>query len=281
MSRKKTRKNPPARQPSEEARRPAAVPVLAWATVRTALSLFAVGWILIQAASAWRLLMAHFGQDLLPVAANVLELLRSLAMVVGIVYFLTGMGMTCVVPAASEAKRLAWTMIVCLGVSAVGIVLFNGATYQNQEIYQEIGRRINAAKNPPNPLPPSKEELDRLLDELWSPTTLNALLFTAVAAFCLAKILFTVCLWMLARHFRQLHLAGGFLLYLMAECLGMALALGVLGRLQPDLGSSAPLAVLTGNWYAVAAGSALCAWFLFNLFQVRRAITQSLLNPGG
>jgi hypothetical protein len=236
-----------------------------------------VGWVLVQSAAAVLLLLRDFGPELQPAVVQVLTLLFSLAFGVGLVYFVTGMCLSCAVPAESGARRLAWGIVGCLIVSAAAWLLFNGAVAQNQEIVQEIVAKINQAqKENPKAGPPSKAELESELERQWGQDTLKALLATAVGAFCLGKIVFTVVLRQVARHFRQEWLAGGLMIYLLAEGLGAAMVVTVFLRLPPTQGLNSPLALFTGGWPSVLVVSAFCSWFLVYLFLVRRAISRAL-----
>jgi hypothetical protein len=282
LSRKNKRARPPVPPPAAQAPPPAVGSILKWGTVRTALALFAVGWILVQAASVFLLLLRRFGPELQPAAEKMLNLVSALAFGVGLVYFVTGMCLTCAVPAESGAKRLAWGIIGCLIVSGAAWLLFNGAASENQEIVREIDREILAAQRKnPRAGPPSKAKLERELERQWGQDTLKGLIVTAVGAFCLGKLLFSAFLWQLARHFRHQRLAGGILIYLLAEGFWAAVTVSILIRQPGQRGIDSPLVLFTASWLPVAALSAFCAWFLVNLFLVRRAIIRALLGPGG
>jgi hypothetical protein len=270
MNPHRVRQEPAAQEPP-----PGIKGLLGWAVVRTALSLFAAGWILIQAASALLLGLGHWASELEPAAAQVLNLLFTLAYGVGVVYFLTGMGMACAVPAESGARRAAWGIVACLALSAAGWVLWSAASYQNREVLQEIAQEIDEAqKKNPKAGPPTKAELERqLAARQWGPDVLKALTITFVGGLCLAKLLFSGFLWAVARYLREQVLASGLVIYLLAEALGVAVVVSVLLR-PAGKRVTTPLALFGGNWYAVGAASAFCTWFLVNLFLVRRALTR-------
>jgi hypothetical protein len=245
--------------------------------LRTALSLFAVGWVLLQTAAGHLLLLAQFGGDLDPVFVQLVKLVLTLAYGVGAVYFLTGMAMSCTVPADTGAKRFAWGIVACLVLSGAAWLLFDAAAYHNEQIVEELGEEIRQAQREnPKAEPPSREKLEQeLLARQWSQDLLKALAVAFVGAFCLAKLLFTVLLWTVARYLRQSVLAAGLLIYLLGESLAVAMALSTLTRQPARLTMTAPFTLFTGNWYSVAAASAFCAWFVVNLFLLRRAITRA------
>jgi hypothetical protein len=244
------------------------------------LTLFAAGWILVQAAALLLLLMRYVFPELQWAAVQSMNLVQSVAFGAGIVYVVTGMALSCVVPAESGARLLAWGIIASLAISLSAWLLSNGAAYQNQEILQEIDKEIMAARIKKTGLP-ARAKLERILDQQWKRDTLEVLTIGTVAAFCLGKLLFTGFLWQLARHFRQQRLAGGILIYLLAEGFWAAVAVSILARQPGPRGINSPLVLLTGSWLPIVGMSAFCAWFLVNLFLVRRTITRALMHPNG
>jgi hypothetical protein len=280
MSSKRAREKPAANPaPAEE--RPTAVPrELGWGLVRTALTLFGLGWILIQAAALLRLSLQEFGPGIEPVVVEVGSLVASVALLAGVVYFLTGMAMIGAVPASSGARRPAWAVVGCLVVGAAAWLLLNAASFQNREIVNDIVARIRKAqeKDPKAGRLP-REELERELARQWGPDVMRGLTVTLMGALCLAKLLFSGVLWMIARHLRQEVLASGLVIYLLAEALAAAVVVSIFLRRPAQQGSTAPFTLITGDWFVVAITSAFCAWFLVYLFLVRRAITRTLLNP--
>jgi hypothetical protein len=232
-------------------------------------------------ASAFLLLLNEFRAEIEPVVADVATLLLSVAYGVGIVYFLTGMGMASRVPAESGARRLGWGIIGSLAFSLAAWIFFRAAIAENQEIERQIQAKIIAVqKANPKPPPGLKQELEQELARQWGPDDLKVMMVVFIGSFCLAKLLLTGLLWTMAHHFRQSVLASGLVIYLLAEVLGVVVAISIVFRQPGRLTADAPFALFTGTWYSVATASAFCAWFLVYVFQVRRAIAQAVLETG-
>jgi hypothetical protein len=250
--------------------------MLEWGAVRTALAVFAAGWVLVQVASAFSLLLEdQWGPELEPAVAQALKRVRMMASAFGLVYFLTAMAMGFAIPRHSGFKRLGWGIVACLALSAAAWALFIAASFWDQQIVGEIiNQRIQKAKAGP----PAQQDLERALARWWGPDTRKALLVTFIGALGLSKLMFTGLLWATARHFKEERLVSGLVIYLLGEALAVAVAVGIVYRQPVQLTDNDPFVVFTGNWYSVAATSAFCAWFLVCLFQVRRTLTRAMLG---
>src|SRR5262245_56262599 len=123
-----------------------AAQILGWGSLRTALSFFAVGWVLLQTAAGHLLLLGQFGAELEPVFVQLVKLVLTLAYGAGAVYFLTGMGMSCTVPAETGARRFAWGIIGCLVLSGAAWLLFDAAAYHNEQVVEEIVAEMRQAQ---------------------------------------------------------------------------------------------------------------------------------------
>jgi hypothetical protein len=283
MSRKHPRRAPaapPTPAAAEPPAPPAASNVLRWSTLRTALALFAAGWILIQVAAASLLIVTESAGELERAWEEFFRLVLPLAYGAGLVYFLTGMAMSCTAPAESRAQPLAWASLGCLIAGAAAWACLNLANSHNKQVIQEIAAQI-AQRQKKNPKlgPPAGPDLERELKErTWGQQVVRALLFVAVGGLGSAKVLFTAVLCVVARHFRRMTLAAGLVIYLVAEAGAAAVAVVLWARQPPGAVDALSIAFtfFTGTWFAVAVTSALCVWFLAYLFLLRRALTREL-----
>lgn len=271
-------------RPVPEKLQPTHTKTLRWAGFRTALSVFAIGWVLLPLSSGLLLTLFQFRADLDLTWGQLLGLLLSAAQGMGIVYFATGMAMSCGVPPESRARVRAWVAFGCLVAGAVAYVLFLAAQFHNRVVVLDIQQRISttAAKNP-KAGPPGKGDLERELRErAWPLDVLRTLSFAALAGLLCAKILLSDMLRMVARYFRRIALARGLLIYLFAEVAGALAAVSLWSRQQTARGNEASLFILTTNGYAVGITGVYCAAFVVCLFLVRRTVTRALLgqSPG-
>ncbi len=255
---------------------------LRWASLRTALSLFAAGWMILQASSLLLLLVNRFVADLDAAWLRFFTLLLSVAYIGGLTLLLTGMGMSCVAPPESPAQVPAYGTLGCLIAGGAAWAVFNLAGYQKQEVIREIQGRAavaqkkNAGRRERAEL---KQQWERELEErTWGPKTLGTLMLLALGGLCGAKVFFTLVLRAVARHFRRQVLASGLLIYLIAEVCGVLAVAAIWGRQQPGMNERIAVSFLSDNGYALAVSSAFCAWFLVYLFQVRRTLAQALLD---
>ncbi len=261
--------------------------VFRWGTVRTGLMVFAVGWVLVQGAAILLDVLSlaamtagdKFGYELEPAFLQTASLVLSLALLAGVVYFVTGMALSLAAPAGSWVRPWAWGIFASLAVSGLGLLLFNLAASRNQEILGSVNMAIVRAQREhgqAGPPPGFKKRLERMLGEQWPPSVLVTLVAVCVGGFCVAKLFFTACLAAVARSFGKPNLAGRLQFYLLVEAVLVAVGLGLLLRERAALKLNFPLALFIRNWYAIGVLSGLCFWFLIYLVQVRRAIVRGL-----
>jgi hypothetical protein len=219
-----------------------------WGTVRAALALVGVGWILYQASFLILRLLAESkpgrgGGEGLAVVAVVL----GVAVLFGLVQLITGMLMCCATPSESGARG--WSVGILLALIVCGLMFIT----------------ILAAG------------LVRGL--ITNPTALKVLLYLMIGTMYLAKIFLTCFVWGVARHLRQGPLAVAILVYLPVEVLAMALRLIFLERTEAAMrGEGSPALVFSGAaaWVPLLVGTVLCIWFCIMLFLVRGKVTEAM-----
>jgi hypothetical protein len=255
------------------------------------LALFAVGWVLAEASGALLLVVTQISEELEPEWARFLELVLSVPYLFGVIYFLTGIGMSCLVPAPSRAQLCSWGALGCLIAGGIGWALFNLGAFHNQkvrlEFNREVEKRISALGKATKGGPPPglKAELERLQERFraraWAAEILRTLMMVSLAGLCGGKLLFTGTVWAVARHFGRDVLASGLIIYLVAEAVAVVVVVFLWTSQQPQARNAISITFFTGTWPGLAITSAYCAWFLVYLFQVRNTVTRGLVGSNG
>jgi hypothetical protein len=231
-----------------------------WGTMRAALAIFGLGWFLVQANIVTVFILRENLRGDIPSVLEILITLLALAAVIGSIYFLTGICMSCAVPGESGAKPWGIGAAFCLFVSLVVFMLLMAADLTNRR-----------AQHP---------------NDRWNPETIKILGYTFAGGIFLAKILFTGCLWGIARHFLKTGLSITLFLFLLLELAGV-ITLFVYFVKDVPLGNpgagtviSAPIDMLySKKWYSIGISSGLCVLFLIQVLMVRATITRAMSRP--
>jgi hypothetical protein len=216
--------------------------MLAWASVRTSLTVFATGWILVHVASFFVTLLREGINRQGPGATGLLflQLLAYLALGTGLVLYVTGMCMSVAAPGEADLKGRARGIVACLCASLLAFLVFFQQPRAAAEDYRKIMLGLFAG-----------------------------------AAF-LAKLLYTRFLRGLAQHFELPRVAAAAEAYFCCEVLFFLWALVLLIQGPGQAAQAAPLELLRQDWLALLASGALCVWFAGMILTVRTAMTQTL-----
>ncbi len=226
---------------------------LAWASTRTALSLFAIGLILLVIGSAFT---AFLGATQRPFNRPpvVQAFLLNLAIGLGAILALTGVCMSCVVPPASGGTGWAVGAVLCVVVLAVVqlIILIQA---------EAAPVRFGAGGGGPR---------DRTAYTV----------ITLIAGF-LGHVFYTLFLWSVARYLRNSGLAIGVIVYLLVSTL-FALGLLVLVLLSISrAGGPAVDRLFSGPgmlYFILAMSTILSVWLFVQALLVRSSIVTALLK---
>jgi hypothetical protein len=227
--------------------------MLAWASIRTSLRIFATGWILVHVANFFVKLLTEAAHRQGQGAASgllLIQLLTYLALGAGVVLYVTGMAMSVAVPA--EANLRGWAKGI-IGGMCVSLLAFLA--------YFHSGTQL---------------ETERLF------------IVFAGAAF-LAKLLYTRFLRGLAQHFHLPTVATAAEAYFWCEALFFVWAMAGLIQGTGRMAQAAPFEAGRQEWLALLAGLVLCVWFAGMVLTVRTTIIETLTGrrrepetpPGG
>jgi hypothetical protein len=231
---------------------PASTSLLGWASVRTSFTIFVTGWLLIQGSMLVTLLIEGAALRMGPPPGALLVLLNlfSLAIIAGVVHFLTGMCMALAVPSESSAKGWGIGIILSLALSLAAIMIATGSF------------RLGG-----------------------DPGLGKVLGYAFLGGLFLAKILYTGFVFGVARHYGLSGLSIAILVYLALE---LAMFTWIFIRSvtnEPFRQQIGPLDDIFGTpgkaenrWIMIAVSTVMCAWFVSMVIVVRGAITRSLLR---
>jgi hypothetical protein len=244
-----------------------------WGSVRTALTLTALGWLLIQVfVLVFQIIRANPPQGPAPGIAVLFRVL-DYAIIVGAVYFLTGLYASCLAPADSLAK--VFGIIVSLVVSVgfvVFIILIVGEVSSGQAVRVRIG---GGDKSEP-----------------WKPETFKTLGYVLVISIFVAMVLFTFFQWAVALKLRRTAMSVCILVFLVLEVAGIValfvMALKLEGFMNPGAQPSGeylatPVKMLIipkekrwAEWLIVGTSTFLCLWFLVQSLVLRHAAKRAM-----
>jgi hypothetical protein len=219
--------------------------MLAWASIRTSLTIFASGWVLIQVA-IWLVRLTTEATKLRGEAASgvgIMLMLSSLALGAGVVHCVTGMCMSVVVPAEANARGWSRSIAVSLLVSLFGFL------------------GLFSTPGPPLAL----DDVRIVMQDL------------CIGGIFVTKLLYTRFLRVLAEHLKLAGVVKAANNYVWCEgAIFFWVFVTLVHGTDANVFVAGPLQAVSNEWLRIFAFSALCVWFVGMVVIVRSALTETL-----